>query len=416
MKYIFIAIFALIIASGLAYQIHLEPGYALLTYGTLSIETSLAVLLFIVSLAFMSFYFVLRTILTVKRVPKSIGQWNINRKQTNSKNALNKGLIDSAQGHWQQSEKLLIKHAKDSDTPLLNYLSAAHCAQSQRAYDRRDDYLFKAGEALPEQMHVIHLARARLQLSAGQIEQSLATLQQLKEVTPKHPAVLILLMKAYQHLADWNKLQALLPSLKSNREIPQQEWQSIEKLTILNLLTNASSSNQHAVGALWRTLDKKQKLDPKFLAAYTDYLINKGESHVAEDLLLKGIKAQQDSTLMVLYSQLNISNSKKITQLEKWLKNQTANPELLNVIAKLCLHQKLWGKAKTYLDKSLGIQPTGHAYMLLADALENLDYSDQAVNNCYKTGLEISLNEHTTDRKNALPFTDVKDSPLSVAH
>jgi Uncharacterized enzyme of heme biosynthesis len=57
MKLIFLIILALIIASGLAYQVHLEPGYALLTYGQLSIETSLAVLLFITLISFFGFYF-----------------------------------------------------------------------------------------------------------------------------------------------------------------------------------------------------------------------------------------------------------------------------------------------------------------------------------------------------------------------
>jgi HemY protein len=395
MKFIFIAILALIIASGLAYQVHLEPGYALLSYGNISVETSLAVFLFITSVAFIVFYFTLRTILTIKGAPKALRKWNTNRKLKKSRKALNKGLIDSAEGNWQQSEKSLIKHAKNSDTPLLNYLSAAHAAQSQHAYDRRDDYLFKAGEALPEQMHAIHLTRAKLQLSAGQVEQALATLQQLKEASPKHPVVLTLLMKAYLQLADWNNLQALLPSIKSNSKIAQEEWRSIEHETILNLLKSARNTNQNDLDTLWKTLDKKQTSNHEFLAAYASHLMTKGESHAAEGLLLKGLKSQQSNSLLALYSRLNIPSDKKIKQLEQWLKIQSTSPELLNSVAQLCLDQKLWGKAKTYLDKSLAIQPSSLAYMLLGNALENLDDANGAANECYKAGLAISLTGNT---------------------
>ncbi|MEO1889946.1 MAG: heme biosynthesis HemY N-terminal domain-containing protein [Cycloclasticus sp.] len=394
MKLIFITIIALVISSVLAYQVHLEPGYALLSYGTLSVETSLAVLVFITLFAFSAFYLTLRTLLTVKRAPKSLGQWNTKRKQANATKALNKGLIDSAEGNWQQSERLLVKHAKNSDTPLLNYLSAAHAAQSQNAYDRRDDYLFKAGEALPEQIHAIHLTRAKLQLAAGQLEQALATLQQLKSATPKHPIVLTLLMNTLQQLGDWHSVYTLLPSIKNNRKISQDKWQAIEHETLLHLFSSASMEDKATLAAIWKTLDKTQKLNADYLAAYTAYLIKTGKSQIAEELILKGLKNQQTDALLNLYSQLNIDINKKIHQLEKWLKSQETRPTLLNTLAKLCLQQKLWGKAKTYLDKSLSIQATSQAYLLLGEAHEQLDDDKNDANAFYKMGLELSLNGH----------------------
>ncbi|MBV1889175.1 MAG: hypothetical protein KUG67_02915, partial [Proteobacteria bacterium] len=62
MTILIITIVALSVAVGLAYQVHLDPGFALLTYGQISIETSLAVLLFLTFIAFIIFYFILRAI------------------------------------------------------------------------------------------------------------------------------------------------------------------------------------------------------------------------------------------------------------------------------------------------------------------------------------------------------------------
>ena len=98
MKLIIIVIIALVIASGLAYQVHLDPGYALITYGTWSFETSLAILLFITLIAFFALYFSLRVLMTIKHAPISIGNRTKRRQQTRPKKSLHKGIIDSAAG------------------------------------------------------------------------------------------------------------------------------------------------------------------------------------------------------------------------------------------------------------------------------------------------------------------------------
>ncbi len=393
MKLIFLAIFALIIASGLAYQVHLEPGYALLTYGELSIETSLAVLIFLTFITFIVFYIVLRTIFIIKHMPKNIGKWNSKRKQKRSRKELNKGLIDSAEGNWQRSEKLLVKHAQQSDTPLLNYLSAAHAAQSQQAYDRRDEYLFEAGEALPEQIHAIHLTRAKLQLSAGQIEQALASLQQLQTTAPRHPIVLTLLLKTYHHLNDWEALYKLLPAIKNNPKIPQQEWLQIEQNTLLDLFKGCSKSNQHDFTTIWKSLNKDQHLNAHYLSAYSSQLIATGKGDIAEGLLIEGLNNQVNSNLLALYQQVNIPIEKKIKQINKWLGKHETSPELLNTLAELYIQQKQWGEAKAYLDDSIALLPNSMAYLLLGNLHEQQGNSTGKANENYKMGLELTLNK-----------------------
>ncbi|PHS72938.1 MAG: heme biosynthesis protein HemY [Cycloclasticus sp.] len=390
MKLILIIIAALVIASGLAYQVHIDPGYVQLTYGQWLVETSLAVLLFITAVFFIGFYIALRTLLTIKRTPKIINQWNQRRKQIRSKKELNKGIIDSAEGNWQRSEKLLVKHAQQSDTPLLNYLSAAHAAQSQEAYGRRDDYLFKAGEALPDQIHAIHLTRAKLQLSAGQLEQALATLQELKSATPNQPIVLTLLLKTFAQLKDWNSLYTLLPSVKNNRKIFPENWQSIEHDTLVQLFEHPAGGQN--IDTVWKSLDKRQKLNTDYLTPYAMHLIAIGKSQIAEDLLLKSLNAQLNAQLLKIYSELNISTNKKIKQIEKWGKNQSMNPVLLNTLGRLCLEQKLWGKAETYLTQSISIKPTSSAYFLLGNLHEKQGAPSGEINTYYKDGLAISEN------------------------
>ncbi len=393
MKLILIIILALVIASALAYQVHLDPGYALLTYGEFSIETSLAVLLFMSLIVFISFYIALRTLLTVKKAPKNLSVWNKKRKQARSTKALNNGFFDSAEGNWQRSERSLIKHAKHSETPLLNYLSAAHAAQSQGAYNRRDDYLFKAGEAMPDKIHAIHLTWAKLQLSAGQVEQALASLQQLRTATPGHPVVLTLLMKAHLGLKDWDALYQLLPTIKNNRKIPKEEWQSIEHKTLVNLL---SVQVGHVLNSLWKGLNKTQKLNPEYLTPYATQLIKSTKDTLAEEPLVKALNSGFDQPLLGLYCTLNIDSSKKIKQVSKWLKNYSNNTGLLNAASQLHLKQVELDKAQDLIEQSIAIVPTSTAYLLLGKIYEQQPESMDKAQNCYKQGLELSLNNNSS--------------------
>ena len=253
--------------------------------------------------------------------------------------------------------------------------------------------MLKAGEALPDQIHAIHLTRAKLQLTAGQFEQALATLLQLKTATPSHPVVLTLLMKTHQQLNEWEALYNLLPAIKNSRKIPQEEWQAIEKNTLVQLFKSPNNAHQKDLNTVWKSLDRKQKLNPEYLIPYVSQLIHKGESKVAEELLIKGLNAQVTEALLNLYVQLNIAPDKKLQQLDKCLRKQAASPELLNTLAQLCLEQEQWEKAKTYLDDSIALQPTSLAYLLLGQTYEQFGESTDTANACYKTGLELSVNK-----------------------
>jgi len=392
-----IVVVALSIAVGLAYQVHLDPGFALLTYGQTSIETSLAVLLFLTFIAFIVFYFILRAILSVKATPKNLSGWNSRRKNNRAQQETIKGLLESAEGNWQRSEKLLTKHVADSATPLLNYLSAAHAAQSQSAYDRRDDYLFKAGEALPEQTHAIHLTRAKLQLAAGQLEQTIASLRQLFNITPDNPIVLTLLLKTYAQLQDWPSLYKLLPLVRKNRHIDPAIWQDIEQQTLIQQLTKHSHNLDNDIEIIWNQLSKQQKLEPQYLSIYAQYKIATGVDKQLIKPLEKALSENLDTELLGLYQQIDYDQTAKIKLLEKWLNKHPTNTLLLNHLASHYLQQEIHGKAQEYLLKSIELMPSPEAYLLLGSLSEAQNETAEKASDYYRQGLELSLKPVKTE-------------------
>ena len=84
------------------------------------------------------------------------------------------------------SEKNLMRHATDSEMPLITYVAAARAAQLQGEHERRDAHLRRAFEQIPEAHVAVLLTQAELQIAHKQHEQALATLRRLQEVDPDH--------------------------------------------------------------------------------------------------------------------------------------------------------------------------------------------------------------------------------------
>jgi HemY protein len=83
------------------------------------------------------------------------------------------------------------------------------------------------------------------------------------------------------------------------------------------------------------------------------------------------------------------SSAKQLTSAESWLKKHSTNPVLLFTLGRLCLRNKLWGKARSYLEASISIDPSAYAYRELGALLETMGEPDKALT-CFKAGLELT--------------------------
>jgi HemY protein len=68
----------------------------------------------------------------------------------------------------------------------------------------------------------------------------------------------------------------------------------------------------------------------------------------------------------------------QIEQAEKWLNQHKQDAGLMLALGKLCLHQKLWGKAQSYLDASNSIAPSHAAYTAQGQLAERLGKPEEA--------------------------------------
>lgn len=393
-------LFLLVVLGGLGYAgyvgsqflTHLNSaGYVLIGIEQWTIETSLFVFLGILVALFFILYFSFRLLGWSFRLPKQIKKRVANNKLNISQQALIKGLVDSAEGNWENAENILIKHASHSGAPLIHYLTAARAAQSRGAFDKRDEYLQFAAEYGDDAEIAVGLTQAELNLSGQQYTEALETLTRLHSINPTQANVLRLLHLTYQKLGDWEALRSLIPSLNTHKVLVEAEVKLIETEVFSNLLRQAAEQkDKNALQTLWAEMPLSIKVMRGVAAIYFAAMIEVGSGAEIEDELVKNLSSNWNDTLLILFG--NIQSMDPVLQLEnaeRWLIGHSDDSVLLMVLGKLSGQRADYAKAQRYLQQSITLEPNVQSYRLLGD-LAMAQGDANAASQFYKQGLELA--------------------------
>ncbi|MGL6035578.1 MAG: heme biosynthesis HemY N-terminal domain-containing protein [Legionella sp.] len=385
-----VVIFLLLLASVyLGIQLKDDPGYVLIGLNNWTMETTLWFALFSLAVLFLSLYTLICVCHKILATPKAINRWNKRRLTNKAQAKTRKGLIEYSEGYWDRAQNHLIQALPNTDTPLLNYLTAARAAQKMGDSTLRDHYLREAQHSMPEAKIAVELTQAQLQLANKQWEQALATLRHLHDLTPRHPYVLKLLMTLYQQVRDWPQLITLLPELKKQRLLTDWEFAQLQQQTYLNALDDSIKLRQpDAVNQLFKSLPRVLAHNPDITARYAQFLLQHQEYRAAEHLLRSNLRKEYSPQLIELYGFLP-GNEQQLEFAESLLKKNAHCAVLLLTLGRLSLTLHLWGKAKLYFEQSIELNPESETYYELGALHEQLNEPFLACA-IYKKGLALN--------------------------
>jgi len=370
-------------------QLNKDPGYVLIALNHWTIETTLWIAILGLLLIFLLFYLFLRFCHKISHTPKAMSRWHSKRQAQKAQAITRKGLIEYSEGYWKQAKNHLVQALPNTDTPLLNYLTAARAAQKMGDSQLRDDFLREAQQSMPEAKIAVELTQAQLQLANHQWEQALATLRHLHDIAPRHPYVLKLLMQLYQEVRDWPQLIALLPDLKKYHVVEAQEFETLQHNAYLHALNDLAKQNQAtAINDLYHSMPKALISHPEIVAEYVNFLLKNNDYNTAKDLLRRCLRKEFNPQLIALYGSLP-SDEKQLAFAESLLKKNSHSAALYLCLGQLCIKQQLWGKAKHYLEQSNEVEPSPIAYATLGKLHEKLG-DPVLAGSSYKRGLELA--------------------------
>lgn len=371
-----------------------NPGYVLIARAPWSIEMSLTLFIPLMIVASFLLYLLLFIIVRLWRVPRDVGRWRARRHAREARTALIEGLTGLAEGNFVEAEAQLLAGMRHGDTPLLNYLGAAIACEGQGNSEKRNEYLALAHKNASQHNLAIGMTQAYLQYKAHQLEQSLATLNELRTEAPKHRQALKLLAQVCLELRDWMGLINLIPDLRqgyamTTKEIDALELQAHRELLKLSLPSGKPSVLEKA----WNAVPKSLRRQPALIAIYARHLIEQGEVAQAESVLRAAIENGWDPVLVELYGLAHGTNPvEQLETAEGWLSSHRDDPKLLLTLARLALHNNQDSKARGYFEKCLSLRGPADAYRELGNLMERLGEKDKALN-YYRRGLEMYASE-----------------------
>lgn len=376
-----------------------DTGYVLVAYENISFESTLWGLCLLIVLALGCIWLAGTLVRLMFGATSFIYPFTVAAKQRQARKLSTRGFAEFTHGHWKKAEKLLAQAAEAGETPLLTYLAAARAAHEAGNHEACANYLRKADHKAPGADLAIGITQTQIQLSAGQLEQALATIKRLHKKEPRHAFVLKLLKQVYERLGDWHSLAALLPKLKRLKVIEEDEYRELELQSFEALFEQACANGKGIVSdeerakpaqKVWNELSAAQRRDPVILYRYANCLVQLGLETRAAPILREGLPKCYSSDLIRLYGKIKSNDvQRQLLFAESLLKERPSDADLLLTAGRLALRNELWGKAREYFEASLNLSKQADTYNELGRLLAFLD-EHEASTRYFQEGLLLA--------------------------
>lgn len=374
-----------------------DPGFVVIGRGTWTVETTLSVFVIVLVVGSILFYNLLRLLNALWHLPAYLWRGRSAQQQQKAQAFLLQGVFALLEGNWRTAEQTFLKAVSPNDLSALHYLGAAYAASQLQEPSRALDYLNEVRVNRPADELALTLFKAKLQLQRQNFPAALQNMLQARTLAPKHDEVLLGLLSLYLQLADWPALLELLPDLRKRKVLVPEQIQRLENRASIALIHYTLRTHPVQAATLWSQIPKAIRLRPAVLTVYIQHLMAAGEIISAESLVREALKYHWEADLIRLYGELETTNSsQQLTNAENWLKNHDQDPMLLLTLGRLCMRNRLWGKAQQYLEAGLHLEPNPLIYKMLGELWMHLEDRTKA-SEYYRRGLLLVLENAATN-------------------
>lgn len=384
-----------------------DPGYVLVQIAGYSMESSLAGLILLAAISLALILLVYRLLVGSVRLPVRIGNMLQERRLNLARAQLPRGLTALAAGEWQKAEAELLKRIADSDEPATHYLYAAEAAHHQQQGERRDEYLQLAAQATPESSQAaVQLKQAQLWAADGRNREAINTLERLLLEQPRHAAAQTLRLNLLAKEQDWDTLRQSFPGARN--VVPAEELEALALKTHRALLSRARSSGRlELLRSAWQDVGRTLQHDPGLLAHYAVLCHEMNADADAIRPIVGELRHHWHADLALIYGSLDGGDVvRQLAKVEQWINQHGEKPELLLVAGRLCLRNRLWGRARSYFEACLRSYPSPEIRLELGNLLLQQGEDEKAALELFREGLETSLKPARQPTQELLPASD----------
>jgi len=382
----FVGIIALGVALVLAARYN--TGYVLLVLPSYRVELSLNLLIVALIAAFAACYGLLRFISATLRLPREVRQYRLARRKQKAQDTLLEALNEYFAGRYGRAEQAAAAALELDEHPGLSAVLAARAAHELRAYERRDAFLARASAAHGDEV-VRVVTAVELLLDQRRHQEALHLLKQLPR---RHTAALRLELKAQQQARNWDQVIELAEALRRRNVFDATQAEQVRRYALAENLKRKALDSR-ALEETWDKAPASDRKDTRVAAAAARCFIALGGCDRAHRIIEEALEAGWDSDLVGLYAECESGDIvKRIERAESWLREHPSDAALLLTLGRLCADRGLWGKAQSYLEASLAIEPSYSAHLAAARLHERLGNAEAARKH-YRASLDLALDQ-----------------------
>jgi len=374
-----LALFALAVAVALGAR--LNDGYVLLVFPPWRAEISLNLFLLALAALFVALYVGLRGLALTFGLPQRVRQYCAGRQREQAGLVFQDAVRLLFEGRFGQALKKATEAHAAGTAPGLSALIAARAAQRMRESLKQQGWMARAKIDDPRTEAATLMLEAEMMIEARRFDEALAALEKLQGKQGRHIAALRLELRARQGIGDWDGVLKLARQLTKRDALPAEVIGEIRTQAHLgNIAKRAADQGQ--LTAYLRTLPEEERGRRVVLAGARALLAQGAEAEtqkLIEAVLDAADNGEWQPELVAIYGRLSGSEqTARIAKCEAWLRRHPDDARLLKALGRMCLRQRLWGKAQSYLEASLAVEPTPEAHLELARLCDQLERQEEA--------------------------------------
>jgi len=378
-----------IVAVGIALVFRQSDGYVVIVSAPWRIELSLNLLVVLVFAGYLAFHLLARLVEALVAIPARVRQYRAERGRIRIRQALNDALLAFFQGRYASAERSATVAMEGDEVRGIAAIIAARSAHELGRFTEREQFLDQAKGAAPEVDQARLTTLADLLLSQGKHEEALGLLKDLSGRDSRNVRLLRMRHAAETALRRWDDVLASTAALARLGGLSEAEAAASRRAAHLGNL-NRKAQDAPALATYWKQLPPELRADPAIAATAARFHLALGGTAEAQAIVEAALESAWDAGLVTLYAQCAGTTALPLIERgEKWLRAHARDPVLLLTLGRLCMQQELWGKAQSYIEASLALQPSLEGHMALAALMERLGKTQEAGRH-FRKGAELA--------------------------
>jgi len=374
-----LALFGLAVAVALGAR--LNDGYVLLVFPPYRAEVSLNLFVLALLGSFLLLYGVTRALAATFGLPQRVRQYRERRRREKAGQVFQDAVRLLFEGRFGQALKKAGEAYEAGTAKGLSALIAARAAQRLREPEKQQEWMTRAmSDDLRNEAATLML-EAEMMNESRRFDETLAALERLQGKQGRHIAALRLELRARQGVGDWDGVLKLVRQLAKRDALPVEVVREIRTQAHLGNIARRAP-DQAQLATYLRALPVEERGQRVVLAA-ARALVAQGSVGEAQKLIEAVLDAASNddwqSEVVAIYGRLSGGDlSGRIAKAEAWLRHHPDDARLLDALGRMCLQQRLWGKAQSYFEASLAVEPTQQAHLELARLADQLERPEEA--------------------------------------